>query len=167
MARGAAAAVPGSGRPSGEGGRGYLVRPDGTVGFAVEEFDGRRPLVIDPVVTFSSLVGGYGASAATGVAVDAAEVPLSGQVHGCGGFARAGTSFAAGGRCGCVCREDPGVHGRLVYATYIGGSGDDRAFALAVDAMGSAYVTGWTTSANFPVVSAAQPVLSDTKTRFS
>ena len=45
----------------------------------------------------------------------------------------------------------------IVYSTYIGGSGDDRGFSIAVDGSGSAYVTGWTGSINFPVVSAAQP----------
>ena len=38
----------------------------------------------------------------------------------------------------------------LVYSTYLGGAGDDRGFGIAVDTTGSAYVTGITTSANFP-----------------
>jgi len=39
----------------------------------------------------------------------------------------------------------------LVYSTYLGGSGDDRAFGIAVDASGAAIVTGWTYSApDFP-----------------
>ncbi|WP_228486843.1 beta strand repeat-containing protein [Paludibaculum fermentans] len=145
---------------------GYLVRPDGTVGFAVEEFDGRRPLVIDPVVTFSSLVGGYGASAATGVAVDAAGyLYLAGYTDAADLPVQGPASPRVGGVDAYVAKIQAST-GRLVYATYIGGSGDDRAFALAVDAMGSAYVTGWTTSANFPVVSAAQPVLSGYKDAF-
>ena len=41
----------------------------------------------------------------------------------------------------------------LIYAGYIGGSGIDRGFDIAVDSTGNAYVTGWTTSseATFPV----------------
>jgi len=46
----------------------------------------------------------------------------------------------------------------LVYSTYLGGSGDDRAFGIAVDASGAAIVTGWTYSADFPTVAAAQSV---------
>ena len=46
----------------------------------------------------------------------------------------------------------------LVYSTYLGGSGDDEAFGIAVDALGSAYVTGYTNSPNFPTPGAVQPV---------
>ncbi|MCT1403168.1 SBBP repeat-containing protein [Paenibacillus sp. p3-SID867] len=43
----------------------------------------------------------------------------------------------------------------LVYATYLGGSGEDRGFAISVDAAGNAYVTGYTESADFPVTPGA------------
>ncbi len=39
----------------------------------------------------------------------------------------------------------------LIYSTYFGGSGDDAVAGIAVDASGSAYVTGSTTSVDFPV----------------
>lgn len=39
----------------------------------------------------------------------------------------------------------------LVYSTYLGGSSTDYAYSIAVDSVGSAYVTGWTDSLNFPV----------------
>ncbi len=44
----------------------------------------------------------------------------------------------------------------LVYSTYLGGSGDDVGNGIAVDAAGSAYVTGWTDSTNFPTQSPYQ-----------
>src|SRR5439155_671560 len=37
----------------------------------------------------------------------------------------------------------------LVYSTYLGGSGTDEGFGIAVDAVGAAYVTGVTSSADF------------------
>ena len=43
----------------------------------------------------------------------------------------------------------------LEYATYLGGTGSDRGNAIAVDAQGSAYVTGQTESADFPVTAGA------------
>src|SRR5258707_13266207 len=44
----------------------------------------------------------------------------------------------------------------LVYGTYLGGSGDDEALGVAVDNSGQAYLTGWTTSTNFPTQSPFQ-----------
>lgn len=46
----------------------------------------------------------------------------------------------------------------MIYSTYLGGSGYDTAFGIAVDSEGSAYVTGQTNSTNFPVANARQPV---------
>lgn len=45
----------------------------------------------------------------------------------------------------------------LVYATYLGGSGDDSSHSIVVDGAGAAYVTGETASANFPTVHALRP----------
>jgi hypothetical protein len=44
----------------------------------------------------------------------------------------------------------------LLYSTYLGGSNDDVGYGIAVDAAGSAYVTGGTSSTNFPTASPAQ-----------
>jgi hypothetical protein len=46
---------------------------------------------------------------------------------------------------------DPG----LVYSTYLGGTGDDGAEAIAVDSVGQAYIAGWTYSTDFPTTSGA------------
>ena len=54
----------------------------------------------------------------------------------------------------------------MVYATYIGGLGDDRGAAIAVDSNGQAYVTGGTASPNFPLAAAIRTVLGGSKTAF-
>jgi len=38
----------------------------------------------------------------------------------------------------------------LIYSTYLGGGGDDWGYGIAVDGSGNAYMTGYTTSSNFP-----------------
>jgi hypothetical protein len=54
----------------------------------------------------------------------------------------------------------------LIYATYIGGAGDDRGAAIAVDSSGEAFVTGSTASANFPLAAAIRATLGGAKTAF-
>jgi hypothetical protein len=44
----------------------------------------------------------------------------------------------------------------LLYSTYLGGSGEDRSFGIAVDSSENAYVIGWTTSVNFPTLNQYQ-----------
>ena len=51
------------------------------------------------------------------------------------------------------------VGSALVYSTYLGGSGTDYGTSIAVDASGSAYVTGIVTSDDFPVVNAIDAAL--------
>jgi len=56
--------------------------------------------------------------------------------------------------------------GVLLYLTYLGGSGDDAATAVAVDGSGNAYVTGETESLNFPTANALQPTLGGVQNAF-
>ncbi|WP_432661808.1 SBBP repeat-containing protein [Wukongibacter baidiensis] len=54
----------------------------------------------------------------------------------------------------------------LIYSTYLGGSAFDRGLGIAVDNTGSAYVTGQTSSANFPLVNPIQPVFGGSADAF-
>ncbi|MFP2910958.1 SBBP repeat-containing protein [Pyxidicoccus sp. 3LFB2] len=68
--------------------------------------------------------------------------------------ASAAQTFFGGGLDGYVARLS--ASGGLAYASYLGGSGSDRAGSVAVDRnSGTAYVAGDTESSNFPVTSSA------------
>jgi hypothetical protein len=64
------------------------------------------------------------------------------------------TSFNGGGFDAFVTKLSPSGFA-LVYSTYLGGSGNDVGEGVAADAGGSAYVTGFTASANFPTTAGA------------
>jgi hypothetical protein len=68
-----------------------------------------------------------------------------------------GDAFAA--------KLDPGGS-RLMYSTYVGGSGDDYGTHIAVDTAGNAYITGATSSTNFPTADPLQPTLGGRQDAF-
>ncbi len=138
-----------------------------TVGFEVDSYDRALPLVIDPVVSYATYMGGSGLGAVAGVALDSA-----GNLYAAGWtealnfpIVLAEQAANAGGVDVFVAKLSPSGAG-LIYATYIGGRGDDRAAAIAVDSSGNAYVTGATNSPNFPLVGAVRPTLGGSKTAF-
>ncbi|MBM4299926.1 MAG: hypothetical protein FJ121_00115 [Deltaproteobacteria bacterium] len=63
-----------------------------------------------------------------------------------------------------VTKFDP--TGTPVYSTYLGGNGSDLAWFIAVDALGNAYVTGETSSANFPLLGPLQKTLTGAPNAF-
>jgi hypothetical protein len=141
---------------------GYRLVDAHTVSFATGKYDGRLPLVIDPVLSFSTYFGGNGNDTAWSVALDpngfiyiagntlSSQFPTNSQPNGYQ------TNFNGGGITGdaFVAKFD-NQGSNLIYFTYLGGgSGDNTAYALAVDPVGHAYVAGATDSASFPVTNA-------------
>ena len=111
-------------------------------------YDARRPLVIDPVLVFS---GGVGGAAATDVAVDGSgNAYVSGFTHP---PANEGEVGVHGARDAFV-RKINAAGTAVLWTAFIGGSRDDWAYSLAIDASGSVYVTGSTRSLDFPTVNA-------------
>lgn len=153
---------------------------EGKVAFNVAAYDRTLPLVIDPIIGWATFVGGQGQDDATDIAVaggnayvsgwtsqyygfDATEFPNQGgtapainEIHGIIG--NGGAPYM--GRDATVAKLDSA--GRLVYLTILGGGEDDQAGAIAVDAAGRVYVTGFTESSDMTVTkNAAQQTLQE------
>jgi uncharacterized repeat protein (TIGR01451 family) len=145
----------------------YSLAPDGSVGFIVNGYDSSLPLIIDPVISYSTLLGGSSSDAAISLAVDAAGAVYVAGFTASYDFPTANPvqNVNGGGNDVFVAKLNP-AGTALVYCTYLGGSGDDRAYGIAVDATGSAYVTGSTASKNFPVRNGLQTKLAGTRNAF-
>jgi hypothetical protein len=139
------------------GGR-YVMTGKNEVGFSVSDYDRARALVIDPVLAYSTYLGGSGDDAAMDIAVDA-----SGNAYVTG--YTASIDFPA---ANAVQPANKGAHdafvtkvnadgSALLFSTYLGGSGEDGAFGIATGPAGTVYVFGVTTSGDFPTVNAIQP----------
>ncbi len=140
----------------------YVKRGRHEVGFAVGGYDTAATLYIDPVLRFSSFFGGSGNNYAKAVAVDAAG---NAYVTGYTASIDFPTTPGAYRRTCATCsfsQEDVfvtklGPTGVLQYSTYVGDANtDDKAYGIAVDSAGNAYVTGETyhpgSGSTFPVV---------------
>ena len=128
----------------------YVLGPDGEVTFRIGLYDNSVPLIIDPLISYSVLLGGGGDDSASGVAIGGAgEIYVTGYTTS---YDFPSVNPAQGSLSGStdVFVAKLNATGTLVYCTFLGGSGDDRSSDIAVDASGIAYITGYTTSADFP-----------------
>ena len=139
---------------------GYVKRPGDRIGFAVGSYDMARPLVIDPVLAYSTYLGGSSNDAASAIAIDlAGNAYITGWTTSTDFPTRGARQPASGGRYDAFVAKINATGSALVYSTYFGGSGDDYGQGIAVDASGQAYVAGRTDSNNFPTTPGAyQPV---------
>ncbi len=145
----------------------YILRGKNRVGFQLGSYAADKAVVIDPVLTYSTFLGGLGYDGGWDIAVDS-----QGSAYVAGGtnsldfplqnpfqssFGGTGSDIVGGGDAFITKINATGT--ALIYSTYLGGSGTDRAEGIALDAAGSVYVTGYTESANFPLKNPYQPVL--------
>jgi Beta-propeller repeat len=134
----------------------YRLLSRDTVGVEVPDFDRSRTLVIDPALNYASFFGGSstdvinavtaGADGLVYVAGYTSSNDLQPTYNGVNGA-------NAGGKDAFVAAFDPNRYGgqSLRYLTYLGGGRDDAATAIAVDANSNIYVTGTTSSSDFPM----------------
>jgi hypothetical protein len=110
-------------------------------------------------LVYSTYLGGSGEDAGLGIAVDfrgnayVTGVTFSTDFPGTNSSAIQSTF--GGGVFDAFVAKISRAGNALVYSTYLGGTGDDTGNGIAVDFRGNAYVTGFTTSTNFPGASSS------------
>ena len=129
------------------------------VGFQVAAYDATQRLIIDPVLVYSTYLGGSLFDRGEDIAVDSSgNAYVTGRTFSTD-FPTASPfqAFNAGTSTGDVFVTKLNAAGNaVVYSTYLGGSDDDFGPDIAVDSSGSAYVTGRTDSTDFPTTNPFQ-----------
>jgi hypothetical protein len=123
-----------------------------TAGFQLGPYDRHRPLRIDPVLAYSTYVGGAGYDAGYAITVDG-----SGGVYMTGttasiGFPAQGSGVNSHGDAFVMKFNESGA---LLYNTILASNGNTSGQAIAVDLSGHAYIAGTTQSTNFPATKGA------------
>jgi Beta-propeller repeat len=141
----------------------YVLKEGRQVGFELAAYDPARPVVIDPVLGYSTYLGGTGADFALDVDVDVAgnayitgytfspDFPTVDPMQPAPGGNMASDVF--------VTKLNP-KGSALVYSTYLGGNGSEQALGIEVDREGNAYLTGYTSSLDFPTMNPLQPAFA-------
>jgi hypothetical protein len=150
---------------------GYVLKDAHTVEFALGKYDTSRALVIDPLLTYASYLGGTGGDEGVSIAVDQNDSSawITGTTSSTD-FPVTSDAFQStnfGDEDVFVTKVSPDGS-TLEYSTYAGGSNNDEATGIAVDPNGNAYVTGLTLSPDFPVSDGAyQITLKGTQDAFA
>lgn len=134
----------------------YKLKDKNTVGFQLANYDESKPLVIDPVLVYSTFLGGANVDVGSDITVDA-----SGNAYVVGTtqllslpstFPTTAGAFDTthNGSQDAFVTKINSTGSALIYSTFLGGSDLDSASAIALDDTGNAYVTGSTSSTDFP-----------------
>jgi hypothetical protein len=151
----------------------YTLRSEGEIGFELGAYDATRPLVIDPMMIYSTFLGGTGQDAGLEIAVNAhGNAFVTGYTTSVD-FPTAKNSYQVqppGGIDAFVTKFD--IAGdSVVYSTFIGGKGNENFHdeltapgvsysGIALGGTGDAYITGLTKSSDFPTTAGVfQPTL--------
>jgi hypothetical protein len=132
----------------------YLVHGSHEFGFEVEKYDTTLPLVIDPIISYSTFLGGQSYDEPSAICTDP-----EGNIYVVG--STSSTNFPTMNPYMKYAAGDAFVtkinaYGEIVYSTYLGGNNPDYGKGIAADSDGNAYVTGYTWSGNFPTVNPVQ-----------
>ena len=137
----------------------FALKGKNRVAFKLGNYDPNRELVIDPILSYSTYLGGSNIDGANAIAVAPDNTVFIAGGTFSTDFPTAGThplqpnhggpdDFSRDAFIAKLSAEGSSV----LYATYLGGSSQDEAHGIAVDNFGNAYVTGTTLSIDFPVI---------------
>lgn len=130
----------------------YAIAPDESISFVLGAYDSSQALTLDPTLIYGTYLGGNFSDDGRAIAVDPeGNIYVTGYTLSLNfPLANAFQGSRAGAEDVFVSKFSPSGD-RLLYSTYLGGSGRDIGEAIAVDAAGNVYLTGETYSTNFPL----------------
>jgi Beta-propeller repeat len=135
----------------------YAIRSGGRVGFEVGQYDANAALIIDPVLEYSTFLGGNYGAQGLAIAVNSTGNAYVTGVTGSTNFPTVNpVQSTLRGTADVFVTKLNASGSAVVYSTYLGGNNEEYGYGIAVDSTGSAYVTGSTFSTNFPTVNAVQ-----------
>lgn len=135
----------------------YTRLAQNEIGFRVAHNDPLRTLVIDPVLRYSTLIGGSGFDAGEAIAVDSSNHAYIAGTTASADFPTTAGVLQRSSSTQVAFVSKLGFDGSgLIYSTFVGGtSGRNVAFGIKVDSAGNAFVTGLTESPDFPTTAGA------------
>ncbi|MFB3921701.1 MAG: choice-of-anchor D domain-containing protein [Terriglobia bacterium] len=141
----------------------FVLLAKNLVGFEIGPYDRTRPLVIDPVLSYSTYLGGSNIDSANSIAVSSdGSAFIAGETDSTDFPTAHALQPNVGGPLdfpndAFVSKISPDGS-TLLYSTFLGGARQERANGIAVDTFGNAYVTGTTISEDYPAsIGAADP----------
>ena len=128
----------------------YVVGKDNRVAFAVGAYDKAQALVIDPVLAFSTIIGGTGNDTGYDIDLDSVgNIYITGYTDSPDLTYRR-LHYHLGASDIYVIKLDP--NGVILFSAIIGGTGNDTGKAIDLDSVGNIYLAGTTSSTDYPVV---------------
>lgn len=135
----------------------YIIKENKEVSFQLGDYDTSKPLIIDPMIGYSTYLGGTGSDFSNAIAVDnTGNAYIVGYTESANFPTNNPQQRTLSGKNDLFISKLNASGSSLTFSTYIGGNDEDFGNAIAIDSKGNVYVAGYTFSSNFPTVSAFQ-----------